>query len=234
MWMFLGSLLIVVLLGAISLVYFSPTTFFVGLGIKNRDDRPKEQVIRLNENYSNPEEYTEITVNDITDGRLLEQEMAAAEPFPDDALPMKYYRKDVGLYDSKLLIDDESFSKIKKNFDKAPFRNKYLYKIKGENKWYTILGQQIRNSDNSSSFIHLLIHHGEEPYSWGGMNFGFQPLIVVPYQYFDPIAPKLFFSNDPHYYEKNTETDKLITKWQETGVVPHELSRMILFAVIKI
>jgi hypothetical protein len=232
-WLIAGGFLIVFLLGAISLVYFSPTTFFVGLGIKNSVDKPKEVAIRLNENYGDPEEFTEITVNDITDGRLLKQEMASAKPFPEDTLPMKYHRKDVGLYDSKLLIDNDDFAKIKNNFDKAPFRNLYFYKIKGDKKWFTILGQQVRNTDGTSSFLHFVIHQDEEVYSWGRMDFGFQPLIVVIYRFFDFVAPKEFFSSDPHYYELGSEVDKLVTEWQKTGIVPEALSKKILFAEIK-
>lgn len=228
----IGVLLIILLLGAILFVYLRPTTFFSGLGFKKDVIKNKETII-LNDDFADPEKYTEITVNDIVDGSLLMAEMKNAKPFDEDTLQMRYRREDIGDYNSKLLINDDDFVKIKDNWQKSPFRNLYFYKIKSGEKWLTILGQQVRNSDGSSTFLHMLIHQGEDIYSWGSMNFGFQPLIVVLYRFFDYVAPKEFFSPDPQYYEKGSEIDQLITQWQQTGIVPEALSRRILFAEIK-
>lgn len=228
----LGVFVIVLLLGAIVFVYLSPKTFFSGLGVKDKEVK-KTDLIRLNEDYQNPKEYTQITVNDIVEGRVLKSELARAVPFDDGTLSVKYNRIDIAYNQASLVIDDDVLEAIKKDPDKSPFKNRFFYKIKKGDIWYTILGQQVYNSDGTTSFLHFLIHKGTDIYSWGRNSFFVEPLVVVPDQYFVELGSRDFFSADNDYYMKGGRVDKLVDSWLKTGVVPDELQKEILFMSIK-
>ena len=229
---FIGVLVIILLLVAIIFVYVNPKKFFSGIGVKNKEVK-KQDTIHLNEDYKDPDEYTLITVNDIVEGRLLKFEKAKSLPFGEETIPLKYNRVDIAYNRADLVIDDSVLVEIKNNPEKSPFRNSFFYKIKNGNIWYTILGQQIRNSDGTTSFLHFLIHKGEEVYSWGRNSFFVEPMVIVPDQYFVELGTRDFFSADKDYYMKGGKIDTLINSWLKTGIVPDDLQKEILLMTIK-
>lgn len=228
----IGVLVIILLLGAIVFVYLSPKTLFSDITVKNKEIRKIVPVV-LVEDFKDPEKYTEISVNDVVEGKVLKSEKANAAPFGEDVILLKYIRKDVAYNNAKLELDPATFESIKKSPDKSPFRNLYFYKIKNGDNWYTILGQQVANSDGTSSFLHFLIHSGSEIYSWGSNSFAIEPFIILPDEYFNWIGPRDFFSADADYYKKGGKIDNLINSWQKTGIVPDELQKEILLMSIK-
>jgi hypothetical protein len=227
-----GVLMIFILLVAIVFVYLSPKTFFSGLGVKKNVVVKTEKIV-LNEDYKDPDEYTLITINDIIDGRVLKAEREKAEPFAEEAIPLKYKRVDVAYNQANLVLDSTELELIKKDPLKSPFKNRFFYKIKNGDIWYTIMGQQVLNSDGSTSFLHFLIHKGEEIYSWGRNSFFVEPMVIVPDQYFTELGPREFFSADKDYYMNGGKIDSLVNSWLKTGIVPDELQKEVLLMTIK-
>ncbi|MFA5895160.1 MAG: hypothetical protein WC851_05290 [Candidatus Shapirobacteria bacterium] len=234
-WLIAGGLIILVLLLAIATIFFVPLKQIKNLtGIKSKPTGSTSPSIRLNEDYANTDNYTLITINDIIDGTVLKSEKAKAIPFSSDVIPMKYVRKDEGYNNAYLTIDSATFKQMKENPDRLPFRNSYFYKIKNGDIWYTILGQQIQNSDGTTSFLHFLIHKGTEIYSWGGNGFFVEPKIIAPDQIFVDFGPRDFFSADKDYYMKGGKVEMLINSWLKTGIVPDDLQREVLLMSTKL
>lgn len=220
-----GSIIIVLLLVAIVGVFLWQRSMVTNKSFKNL----QVDKVKLNIDFTDPSLYTEISLDDINSGRLVRSEMVEAKPFPEDTIPFKFNQENVGIDTVKLLWDEGVYGQIKENPHKAPFRNLYFYKMAYGDKWLTIMGQQVRNSNGSTGFMHYLLGVDNQVRVLQTNAFGMTPVLRPHYKFYGDIGiPSSFFRVYGDYQNREGIVEEWMMSWNKSGIVPQELQREIL------
>lgn len=111
---------------------------------------------------------------------------------------------------------------------------RFFYKIKyDKNTWLLLVGAQVRNKDNSNSFLHYFVKtsNGLSGFESNLFNKASLPTTIGE-DYFDSInIPRSYFSTDEDYYKKNGEVEVLMNERKNSGLVLLKLEKIILLYI---
>lgn len=206
------------------------------IGVKPETQEARWVRAELCTDYSNPENYTVVTLDEIRSGQILYDEEIFAEPFPEDVVFPARFELNVNKIDGNVFgydANDEPTTKF--------YRNVFFYMLDetfqyGDQTWYfPIVSQQYLNKDGSWSFIKR--DRGgwnkkdpEKYVSKVAPDMTMLPTFYMP----DKAFPQSFWeyyrkiNNDDTFLSLGGNLEKLYKEYTLTGFIPDKLTRYII------
>ena len=202
------------------------------IGVKKKTKEARWVRAELCTDYSNPDNYTTVTIDEIRKGQILFDEEIHAKPFPlDTEFPARF----------ELLVNQVSGSVRGYYANGEPttkfYRNAFFYMLdEKQDGWIlnAIISQQYLNKDGSWSFVkRTRSWNGENPEKWVeklAPDMAMLPTFFLPAEALTQSGWEYYreINNDDTIFSLDGNLQKLYEEYTITGFIPDELTRYII------